>query len=275
VNDIIKSAIAKVPAVTLGFWIVKILATTLGETAGDALTMSWFGETTDHPVFEAGHWGYLFGTLILSVPLVLLVFTQIRARQFNVWLYWATIIASTTAGTTFADFSTRFLGEGTAASYLLGSIILLGCVLASLTVWKKVMGSISVESVAEPRAETFYWITITFSQTLGTALGDWTADTTLGGEPVGFTMGAVLFAVLLMLVALLHLKTAISRAGLFWAAFILTRPLGAMVGDLLDKPIAKGGLDFSRPLASVALLVAIGACLVIWPQRAAAADKSH
>jgi uncharacterized membrane-anchored protein len=237
--------------------------------------MSWFGETTDHPLFEAGHWGYLYGTLILAVPLVLLVFTQIRARRFNVWLYWATIIASTTAGTTLADFCTRFLGEGTAASYLLGSIILLGCVLASLAVWKKVMGSIAVESVCEPRAETFYWITITFSQTLGTALGDWTADTAFGGEPLGFTMGAILFAVLLMLVALMYFKTAISRAVLFWAAFILTRPLGATVGDLLDKPIAKGGLDFSRSLASGVLLLAIGACLVIWPQRAAEARKSH
>jgi uncharacterized membrane-anchored protein len=142
-------------------------------------------------------------------------------------------------------------------------------------VWKKVMGSIAVESVCEPRAETFYWITITFSQTLGTALGDWTADTAFGGEPLGFTMGAILFAVLLMLVALMYFKTAISRAVLFWAAFILTRPLGATVGDLLDKPIAKGGLDFSRSLASGVLLLAIGACLVIWPQRAAEARKSH
>lgn len=274
-GDTFKAALTKVPAVTLGFWIIKVLATTLGETAGDALTMSWFGETTDHPLFAAGHWGYLYGTLILSVPLVLLVFTQIKASRFNVWLYWATIIASTTAGTTLADFCTRFLGEGTAASYLLGSIILLSCVLASLAVWKKLMGSIAVESVYEPRAETFYWITITFSQTLGTALGDWTADTTLGGELVGFTMGAILFAVLLTLVALLYFKTAISRAGLFWAAFILTRPLGATVGDLLDKPIAKGGLDFSRPLASGVLLLAIAACLVIWPQRAAEASKSH
>lgn len=275
VTQNLNDALAKVPAVTLAFWIVKILATTLGETAGDALTMSWFGETTEHPLFKDGHWGYLYGTLILLVPLFLLVLTQIKASRFNVWLYWATIIASTTAGTTLADFCTRFLGEGSAASYLLGSIILLGCVLASLAVWRKVMGSIAVESVHEPKAETFYWITITFSQTLGTALGDWAADTTLGGEPIGFTVGAILFAVLLLIVALLYFKTAISRAGLFWAAFILTRPLGATVGDLLDKPIAKGGLDFSRPLASVVLLVAIVACLFIWPQRAAAAGERH
>jgi len=209
------------------------------------------------------------------VPLVLLVFAQIKASHFNVWLYWATIIATTTAGTTLADFCTRFLGEGTAASYLLGSIILLGCVLVSLAVWKKTMGTISVESIYEPKAETFYWITITFSQTLGTPLGDWTADTSLGGEPLGFTMGAILFGAFLLVVALLYFKTPISRAGLFWAAFILSRRLGATVGDLLDKPISKGGLNFSRPLASAALLLAIGVCLLVWPQRPAPAGAGH
>ena len=270
-----KAALAKVPAVTLAFWIVKILATTLGETAGDAVTMSWFGETTDHPLFAVGHWGYLYGTLILAIPLIVLVFAQIKASQFNVALYWATIIASTTAGTTLADFCTRFLGEGTSASYLLGSVILLACVLTSLFVWRRVMGTIAVESVCEPKAEMFYWITITFSQTLGTALGDWTANTDVGGAPLGFMWGAIVFAVLLLVVALFYFKTAISRAGLFWAAFVLTRPLGATVGDFLDKPVAKGGLEFSRPIASLALLVAIVVLLVVMPQRAAKAGAGH
>ena len=251
-NEAVKVALAKVPAVTLGFWLVKILATTLGETAGDALTMTWFGETTDHPLFADGHWGYLYGTLILAIPLIVLVLAQIKASKFNVALYWATIIASTTAGTSLADFCTRFLGEGTAASYLLGSVVLLACVLISLFVWRKVMGTIAVESVCDPKTETFYWITITFSQTLGTALGDWTADTHVGGVPLGFMWGAIFFAVLLLVVALLYFKTAISLAGLFWAAFILT-----------------------RPLASLALLAAIVALLVAMPQRAAKAGEGH
>ena len=274
-SDAMKDALTKVPAVTLGFWIIKILATTLGETAGDALTMSWFGETTEHPLFADGHWGYLYGTLILAIPLILLVIAQIKAGKLNVALYWATIIASTTAGTTLADFCTRFLGEGTAASYLLGSVILRACVLTSLFVWRRVMGTIAVESVCEPKAEMFYWITITFSQTLGTALGDWTAATDLGGMPLGFMGGAIVFAVLLLVVALLYFKTAISRAGLFWAAFILTRPLGATVGDFLDKPVAKGGLEFSRPIASLALVLAIVVLIVVMPQRPAKAGGGH
>lgn len=273
-SEEMKAALAKVPAVTLGFWFVKILATTLGETAGDAVTMSWLGETTEHPLFP-DHWGYVIATVGFAATLIGLVVAQIKSSKFNAVLYWATIIASTTAGTTLADFCTRFLGEGTAASYLLGSIILLACVLASLFVWRKAMGTIAVESVTEPKAELFYWITITFSQTLGTALGDWTADTYVGGAPLGFMWGAVIFAVLLALVALLYYRTAISRAGLFWAAFVLTRPLGATVGDFLDKPIAKGGLAFSRPLASLALLLAIVFLLMVRPQRAAEAGAAH
>jgi uncharacterized membrane-anchored protein len=270
----INDALGKVPAVTLGFWIIKILATTLGETAGDSVTMTWLGETTANPMGSA-HIGYLIGTGILIVPLILLVAAQIRARRFHPPLYWATIIASTTAGTTLADFCTRFLGEGTTASYALGTAILLGCVLATLTLWRATMGTVAVESVRKPKPEMFYWATITFSQTLGTALGDWTADTSLMGQEIGFTGGALIFGAALAIVALLHLRTSLSRAGLFWAAFILTRPLGATVGDFLDKPHDKGGLDFSRPIASLALLAAIVICLRMFPQRAAAADTAH
>ncbi len=274
-KDMLKDALAKVPAVTLGFWIVKILATTLGETAGDAVTMTWFGETTAHPLFAAGHWGYLYGTFLLGIPLAALIFAQIRVKTFQPLLYWATIIASTMAGTTLADFCTRFIGEGTNASYFLGTIILLGCVLATLFLWKRTMGTVSVESVKEPKAEWFYWITITFSQTLGTALGDWMADTSIAGQQMGYLGGALVFGVALAVVALLYFRTALSRAALFWAAFVLTRPLGATVGDFLDKPHAKGGLDFSRPIASIALLIAIGVCLFVFPQRAAKVGDGH
>jgi uncharacterized membrane-anchored protein len=237
--------------------------------------MSWFGETTAHPLFSSGHWGYLYGTILLCIPLVLLIFAQIKAKRFQPLLYWATIIASTMAGTTLADFCDRFIGDGTAASYLLGTIILLSCVLSTLFLWRKTLGTVSVESVSEPKAEWFYWITITFSQTLGTALGDWMADTSISGHQIGFVGGALVFGAALLIVALLYFRTSLSRAGLFWAAFILTRPLGATVGDLLDKPLAKGGLDFSRPLASIALLAAIGICLLVFPQRAAQASKAH
>ena len=239
--------ISKVPAITLGFWIIKILATTLGETAGDTFSMSM-------------DLGYLLSTAIFATILIALVWLQIRARAFEPWLYWATIIASTTAGTTMADYATRSMGIG----YPGGSILLLACVLASLFAWHCSLGTIAVESVHSAKAETFYWITITFSQTLGTALGDWTADT--GG--LGYVGAAGIFAITLAVVAALYYWTHISRVALFWAAFILTRPLGAAVGDFLDKPLAKGGLDFSRPLASLVLAVAIGALILLLPQRA-------
>jgi uncharacterized membrane-anchored protein len=254
-----RTTLSKVPAVTLGFWIIKILATTLGETGGDAVSMSWLGETT--PQAGAGGLnGYLVGTAIFGVLLLGLVFVQIRARRFSPWLYWATIIASTTAGTTLADFTTRSLGIG----YTGGSALLLALVLASLMVWKFTLGSVDVNSVRTPRAESFYWLTITFSQTLGTALGDWAADT--GG--LGYLGGATLFAVALAVLAALYYATSISRVALFWAAFILTRPLGATVGDFLDKPFAKGGLDLSRPIASLALAAAIVILILLLPQRA-------
>lgn len=241
------AALSKVPAVTLGFWIIKILATTLGETAGDTVSMSM-------------DLGYLLGTAIFLIPLIVLVLAQIAARRFHPTLYWATIIASTTAGTTMADFADRSLGIG----YAGGTLLLLTLVLVSLAVWKIVIGAISSDDIRSPNAEAFYWLTITFSQTLGTALGDWAADD--GG--LGYLGGAALFGGALAVVALLYVKTRVSRVALFWAAFILTRPLGATVGDFLDKPLDHGGLDLSRPAASLALAAAIALLVLILPQRA-------
>ena len=262
----LKSALTKVPAVTLAFWIIKILATTLGETAGDAVSMSWLGETTEDAPTDFWHNGYLIGTAIFGTALIVMVLLQIRARRFNPWLYWATIIASTTAGTTMADFATRSLGIG----YPGGSILLLALVLGSLLIWHRALGTISVSSVHEPRAELYYWLTITFSQTLGTALGDWIAD-----GPLGYLGSALIFGALLALIALAYWRTAISHVALFWAAFILTRPLGAVVGDFLDKPLDKGGLELSRFGASAVLLIAIGALILLVKQRAAEADSGH
>lgn len=253
-----RDALTKVPAVTLGFWIIKVLATTLGETGGDSVSMSWLGETTAE-AGQGGLNGYLVGTAIFGVLLVVLVWAQIRARKFNPWLYWTTIVASTTAGTTLADFATRSLGIG----YPGGSLLLLACVLASLFAWYKATGTVSVSSIVSPREELFYWITITFSQTLGTALGDWIADSGLG-----YGGGALFFGSLLLALAALYFATSLSRVLLFWAAFILTRPLGATVGDFLDKPIASGGLELSRPLATLVLALAIVVLVWLIPQRA-------
>ena len=258
-TELRSSHASKVPAITLGFWIAKIFATTLGETAGDSVSMSWLGETTPGAASNAVS-GYLVGTAIFGVILLGLVVLQIRARTFHPALYWATIIASTTAGTTLADYATRSLGIG----YSGGSLLLLGLVLASLATWQKVEGNISSDHIVAPRTEAFYWTTITLSQTLGTALGDWAADpATLG---LGYLGGAALFGGLIALVAILYFATSINRVALFWTAFILTRPLGATVGDFLDKPIAKGGLNLSRPLASLALAAAIVA-IVWWTSR--------
>ena len=255
-DDRTTAALAKVPAVTLGFWIIKILCTTLGETGGDSVSMTWLGETTAQ-AGQSGLNGYLVGTAIFGALLIGLVALQIRAKRFNPWLYWATIIASTTAGTTLADFCTRSLGIG----YPGGSLLLLACVLVSLFTWHRTLGTVSVNSVTSPREELFYWVTITFSQTLGTALGDWAADSGLG-----YLGGALVFGAALALLAAL-LWTQVSRVFLFWAAFILTRPLGATVGDFLDKPLDKGGLDFSRPLATLVLGVAIVLLILLLPQR--------
>lgn len=263
-NDNFKDALTKVPAVTLGFWIIKILATTFGETMGDTVSMSWLGETTS-AAGQGGYNGYLVGTALFGGLLAVLVWAQIKARQFHPWLYWATIIASTTAGTTLADFATRSLGIG----YPGGSLLLLGLVLASLFTWHRGMGSISVETVHEPRAELYYWLTITFSQTLGTALGDWVAD-----GPLGYSGAAAIFGGALVLVAIAYFSKRVSHVALFWLAFILTRPLGAVVGDFLDKPVAHGGLELSRVAASLVLGGAIIALIWIVPQRAGAAVQS-
>ena len=252
--------LSKVPAITLGFWIIKILATTLGETGGDTVTMSWLGETTDNPVPG----GYLIGTAMFGIALIAFVLLQIRARRFSPWLYWATIVASTTCGTTLADFSDRSLGVG----YPGGSLLLFACVLLSLFIWHRSLGHVDVNRVTGPREETFYWITITFSQTLGTALGDWSADDlSEGGWGLGYSGAALVFGAGLALLAILYFTTKANRVGLFWAAFILTRPLGATVGDFLDKPLAKGGLELSRPLASLVMAIAIVVLILILPQR--------
>jgi uncharacterized membrane-anchored protein len=257
VTDIQREALGKVPAVTLGFWIIKILATTLGETGGDTVSMTY----TDL-VGLSHDAGYLIGTAIFLPLLFILVFFQIRARGLHPFLYWATIIASTTAGTTMADFATRSMGIG----YTGGSALLLACVLASLFVWHRTLGTISVDTVNTTKAEIFYWITITFSQTLGTALGDWAADDV--GLGLGYMGAALVFAIGLVILGALYFGTRVNRVTLFWAAFILTRPLGAAVGDFLDKPIEKGGLDFSRPLASAVLAVVIIGLIFTLPQRA-------
>jgi uncharacterized membrane-anchored protein len=256
-DDHARDPLSKVPAVTLGFWVIKILATTLGETGGDAISMTWLGETTADAGSQGVN-GYLVGTAIFGLMLAVLVWFQIKARRFDPWLYWATIIASTTAGTTLADFATRSLGIG----YPGGSLLLFGLVLASLYSWHRALGTIDVNRISSARAEAYYWITITFSQTLGTAVGDWVADGSLG-----YSGAAMLFGSALAILAALYRWTAVSRVALFWAAFILTRPLGATVGDFLDKPISKGGLDLSRPLATAGLAVAIVALVLLLPQR--------
>jgi uncharacterized membrane-anchored protein len=239
--------LSKVPEVTLTFWVIKIAATTLGETGGDSVTM-----TLD--------WGYLSGSAIFLSLLAVLVVVQIAAKRFHPFLYWATIVASTTAGTTMADFADRSLGIG----YTGGSSVLLACVLAVLALWYRSQGSISVETVNTPKVEAFYWAAITFSQTLGTALGDWMADST----GLGYEGGALVFAAGLAVLAAAYYWTDLSRVLLFWAAFILTRPLGATVGDFLDKPRNHGGLELSRPIASAVIATLILAAILILPQRA-------
>jgi uncharacterized membrane-anchored protein len=239
---------AKVPQVTLGFWIVKILATTLGETGGDAVTMSM-------------GLGYLAGTAIFAVLFVAAVLAQVRATRFQPWLYWTTIIASTTVGTTLADFADRSLGIG----YTGGTTLLLALLLGSLWAWRRSTGTVAVDTVADPKSEGFYWTAIMFSQTLGTALGDWVADT--AGR--GYAGGIAIFGGALLLVAALHRFTRMSRTALFWAAFILTRPLGAVLGDFLDKPLDHGGLAVSRYAASVLLLGLVAAGVALLPQRPA------
>jgi uncharacterized membrane-anchored protein len=238
--------LSKVPEVTLIFWIIKIAATTLGETAGDAVSMSM-------------NLGYLVGTVIFAAIFFVAVLAQIRAKRFHPFLYWTTIIATTTVGTTLADFADRSLGIG----YTGGATLLFALLLASLAIWYRSLGSVSVDTVSSPKEEMFYWVTIMFSQTLGTALGDWTADT----AGLGYGGGAIVFSVLLAIVAAAYYRTRISRTVLFWTAFILTRPLGAVVGDFLDKPLNAGGLALSRYSASAALVMIIIACILLSRQR--------
>ncbi len=251
-NSTVEKNLSKVPELTLVFWIIKIAATTLGETAGDAVSMSM-------------NLGYLIGTLIFAIVFFAAVFVQIKAKKFSSLIYWTTIVTTTTVGTTLADFSTRSLGIG----YAGGSALLFGLLLGSLFVWYKSMGTVSVESIRTPKAEIFYWLTIMFSQTLGTALGDWTADS----AGMGYLGAAVLFGGLLAVLVGLYFFTKVSRTFLFWSAFILTRPLGAVLGDFLDKPIEAGGLALSRYSASAVLFIFMVACILIFKQRAS--TKAH
>lgn len=260
-NETQSDLAAKVPQVTLIFWIIKIMATTLGETGGDAVTMSWLGETTAEPTVN----GYLIGTAIFGVIFIVAVLVQIFAKKFHPFIYWLTIVATTTVGTTLADYCDRSLGIG----YTGGSAILFGCVIASLLIWRWSTGSISIETVSTPKVEIFYWVTIMFSQTLGTALGDWLADT----NGMGYLGAGAVFAGLLLITALLYYFSNLTHALLFWMAFVLTRPLGATLGDFLDKPIASGGLSLNRYSASLVLLIAIVASILIFPQRPA--QKAH
>lgn len=248
-NDAVQRSLAKVPEVTLVFWIIKVIATTLGETAGDAVSMSM-------------NLGYLVGTAIFAAIFFVAVAAQIKAKVFHPLLYWLTIIATTTVGTTLADYADRSLGIG----YAGGSALLLTLLMASLAIWHRSLGTISVDTVNSPKAETFYWVTIMFSQTLGTALGDWTADT----AGLGYIGGVMLFFTLLVLLIASYYWTGISRTVLFWAAFIITRPLGAVLGDFLDKPVNAGGLALSRYSASVVLIAFMLGCILLFRQRAAA-----
>jgi uncharacterized membrane-anchored protein len=248
-TDPVKQALAKVPEVTLVFWLIKIAATTLGETGGDAVSMSL-------------GLGYLVGTAIFAVIFLAAVGAQIRSKAFHPALYWLTIIATTTVGTTLADFADRSLGIG----YEGGSALLLALLLASFAVWYKVMGSVSIDTVASPKAEAFYWVTIMVSQTLGTALGDWMAD----DAGLGYLGSIVVFGGALVVLAALYVYSSVSRTALFWGAFVLTRPLGAVVGDFFDKPVEEGGLDMNRFLASGLLLAVMVILIVVFRQKPAA-----
>jgi uncharacterized membrane-anchored protein len=245
-------ALAKVPEATLVFWVTKILATTLGETAGDAVSMSM-------------NLGYLVGTAIFAVVFLCAVSVQIAATSFRPVVYWTTIVATTTVGTTLADFADRSLGIG----YAGGTLVLVAALATSLLLWWVTLGSVAIDTVRSPRAELFYWTTIMLSQTLGTALGDWTADS----AGLGYGGAALVFGAVLAAIAVAYVRTTVSRTALFWAAFVVTRPLGAVVGDFLDKPVASGGLALSRYAASGVLVVAIASIVLLAPHRAA--ERAH
>ena len=248
----LSTAFSKVPEVTLAFWLIKIIATTLGETGGDAVSMSL-------------NLGYFVSSLIFGLLFFATVVIQVKSDRFKPLVYWATIITTTTLGTTLADFFDRSLGLGYSAS----SLVLLMLLIGSLLVWYKALGSVSTYDINDFKSEMFYWVTIMFSQTLGTALGDWTADT----QGLGYLGATGIYGGLLVMVAVGYYFSNISRAMLFWVAFVLTRPLGAVVGDFLDKPIAEGGLELSRFVASFVLLILMGLIILLFPQRAS--SKSH
>jgi uncharacterized membrane-anchored protein len=250
----IRKTLSKTPEITLVFWIIKIAATTLGETGGDAVTMNM-------------NLGYLVGTAIFATILAIAAYSQIATMRFHPLLYWSVIVATTTTGTTLADFADRSLGIG----YVGGSLLLMTLLLASLALWYKSCGSVSVNSITSPKAESFYWITILFSQTLGTALGDWVADF----SAIGYEGGALIFLGALAVILMAYYLTSISRILLFWSAFILTRPLGATLGDLLDKPLANGGLAMDRLSISAILAAFMIACILFIPQRASREPGSN
>ena len=241
-----QALLSKVPEVVFGFWVIKIAATTLGEVGGDALSMSL-------------NLGYAVSTAIFFVLFAAAVTAQIKAKAFHAFLYWAVIVATTLTGTTMADFSDRSLGIG----YPGGSLILFTLVIGTLTAWRLTLGSVSVNCITDPKAEAFYWATILFSNTLGTALGDWVAD-----SGPGYEGGALIFSGAIALVALAYFFTKASRTVLFWTAFILTRPLGATLGDLLTKPVANGGLNLSRYASSGVIACFMIICILLFKQKA-------
>jgi len=256
-SSLAEQSLSKVPQVVFGFWVIKVAATTLGETGGDWVSMSL-------------KLGYLVGSAVFAVIFIALVWGQVKAAHFRPVLYWATIVATTTLGTTLADFADRSVGLG----YPGGVAIVATLLAASLAVWYWSEGTVSVQSITQPKVEWFYWVTILFSQTLGTALGDWMAGSDRGGLGLGYEVGALVFGAGLLVVAALYFWTRVSHTLLFWLAFVLTRPLGATLGDLLDKPLASGGLNLSRLYASLVLLAFIAACIYFIPQRAAPADAA-
>ena len=256
-SGLLEQISSKVPEVAFGFWVIKIAATTLGETGGDWVSMSL-------------KLGYLVGSAIFAVIFIALVWGQVKADHFRPIFYWATIVATTTLGTTLADFADRSVGLG----YPGGVAIVSTLLAASLAIWYWSEGTVSVQSITRPKVEWFYWVTILFSQTLGTALGDWMAGSDRGGLSLGYKVGALVFGAGLIVVAALYFWTRVSHTLLFWLAFVLTRPLGATLGDLLDKPVSAGGLHLSRLYASLVLLAFIAACIYFIPQRAAPAGDT-
>lgn len=267
----IDTLISKVPEVTLVFWIIKILCTSIGEIGADALTMSYFGETTEGVTGFWHDYGYLVGAAVFLAIFLVAVVVQIASRKFHPFIYWTTIVATTLLGTALADYFTRSEGFG----YYWGSAILLGLVVLSLIIWRLTAGTIDIASVRTARSEMFYWITIMFSQTLGTALGDYVASGEDKGLGLGYLLSGAIFGGMMVILAILVYTTSISRTILFWIAFILTRPLGAVTGDYLDKPIEDGGLEMNRYILTAILLVAIVICILIFPQRPATADEAH